>query len=76
MYVNLSHAWFLNYGLYGNRPYNERLARALSLVEDATPTQSLQQQPQGQNDGVAVSLSQGTDNDELRRRPRQLDHNS
>jgi len=21
MLVNLSHAWFLNYGLYGNRPY-------------------------------------------------------
>ena len=21
MYVNLSHAWFLNYGLYANRPY-------------------------------------------------------
>ena len=21
MYVNLSHAWFLNYRLFGNRPY-------------------------------------------------------
>ena len=29
MYVNLSHAWFLNYRLYGNRPY-----------EDSPPSQS------------------------------------
>ncbi len=30
MWVNLSHAWFLNYGLSGNRPYSLAHSRSLS----------------------------------------------
>ena len=32
LYVNISHAWFLNYGLYGNRPYEEDEELELSLL--------------------------------------------
>ena len=36
MYVNLSHAWFLKHGLYGNRAYNDgdAIARRLAHVGD------------------------------------------
>ena len=47
MYVNLSHAWFLNYGFYGNRSYEERqrAVRAASVSSAAQQICVLTQEP-------------------------------